>query len=417
MRKSTIPIARANWSFDIARKHESKSMKPSITLEMCKALLPQMTDWRRKIHANPETAFKEYDTSDFVAAQLEDFGIKVHRGLAETGVVGVLENGEGPMVGLRADMDALHMQEKTTLAYRSKNEGCMHACGHDGHTAMLLGAAKILAQNKSFSGTIVFIFQPAEENEGGARVMVEQGLFNRFPVEQVYGLHNWPSLQEGHMAVGPGPMMAANETFEIIVTGQGAHAAMPHMGRDPVVAAAHLITALQTITSRRTDPQQAGVVTVTQIHGGDAWNVIPNEVVLKGTLRWFDPQLGEAMKRSIKQVCKGMASSLDCAAQISFVDSYPATINTPETASICADVMAELIGEERVERNPVPSMGAEDFSYMLQEKPGSYVWLGTGVDPDCPKLHNPYYDFNDRQLSLGAAYWVHLAQTLLPAQD
>ena len=384
-------------------------------LEMSNALGCEMARWRQKIHANPETAFTEFDTAAFVAKQLQSFGIEVHKGLATTGIVGVLKNGDGPMIGLRADMDALHIHELTNLSYCSKNEGKMHACGHDGHTAMLLGAAKILAQTKNFAGTIIFIFQPAEENEGGADKMIKEGLFERFPVEQVYGLHNWPSLTGGSMAVGPGPMMAANETFELKISGKGAHAAMPHLGTDPVVAAAHIITALQTIVARRTDPQEAGVITVTQIHGGDTWNVIPDHVDLRGTIRWFNPDVGEAIKASIKELCTGLASSLGCEAQLSFVHSYPATINTPETAAICADVMATLIGEELVDRDPVPSMGAEDFSFMLEAVPGSYVWLGTGTDPDCPKLHNPHYDFNDSQLPLGAAYWVQLAQTLLKA--
>ncbi len=384
-------------------------------LQLSNALGEEMSRWRQRIHANPETAFTEFDTADFVADQLQSFGIEVHRGLATTGIVGVLENGEGPVIGLRADMDALHIHELTNLPYCSKNEGKMHACGHDGHTAMLLGAAKILAETKYFSGTIIFIFQPAEENEGGADKMIKDGLFERFPVEQVYGLHNWPSLKEGDMAVGPGPMMAANETFELTISGKGAHAAMPHLGTDPVVAAAHIITALQTIVSRRTDPQDAGVITVTQIHGGDTWNVIPDHVDLRGTIRWFNPDVGEALKASIDELCEGLATSFGCNAQLSFVHSYPATINTPETAAICADVMAQLIGEDHVDRDPVPSMGAEDFSFMLQERPGSYVWLGTGTDPDCPKLHNPHYDFNDKQLPLGAAYWVQLVQTLLKA--
>ncbi len=386
-------------------------------IEMAKAIKEEMTGWRRHLHAHPETAFEEFDTADFVAEKLESFGLDVHRGLATTGVVGVLENGPGGMIGLRADLDGLHIDEQTNLSWRSTNEGKMHACGHDGHTAMLLGAAKILAESRNFSGTLVFIFQPAEENEGGAGVMVDEGLFARFPVQQVYGLHNWPSLPAGHMAVGPGPMMAANETFEIRIAGHGAHAAMPHQGHDPVVAAAHVITALQTLTSRRTDPQQAAVVTVTQIHAGDTWNVIPDHADLKGTIRWFDPQVGEMLRSALADLCQSVARALCCSAELSWVHSYPATVNTPETAAICADVMAELIGEEKVDRNPVPSMGAEDFSFMLAQKPGSYAWLGTGRGADCPGLHNPCYDFNDEQLPLGTAYWVRLACTLLPSSQ
>lgn len=384
-------------------------------LDLANALTSQMTDWRHRLHANPETAFEEFETSDFVAEQLQTFGIEVHRGLAGTGLVGVLENGPGRMIGLRADMDALDIQERNAVPYCSKNEGKMHACGHDGHTAMLLGAAKILAETRSFTGTIVFIFQPAEENEGGAGVMVEQGLFDKFPVEEVYGMHNWPSMPAGHMAAGPGPMMAAFDTFEMMVNGQGTHAAMPHLGVDPVVAAAQIITALQTIPSRWADPQDACVVTVTQIHGGDTWNVIPDQVILRGTTRWFNPDLGAKLESTLCSVAEGIGKSLGCTVEVAYQARYPATINTPDTAKICGDVMAELIGEAKVVRDPVPSMGAEDFSFMLQQKPGSYVWLGTGTSPDCPKLHNSHFDFNDEQLALGAAYWVRLSETILTA--
>ncbi len=388
-------------------------MSAATALERAKAVEQEMIGWRRQIHANPETAFSEFDTAELVATRLQEFGLEVHRGLAVTGVVGVLRRGAGPMVGLRADLDALPLEELSDLPWRSKNSGKMHACGHDGHTAMLLGAAKLLADSRNFRGTIIFIFQPAEENEGGARRMLEEGLFERFPVEQVFGLHNWPSLPAGQMAVAPGPMMAANETFEILVTGQGAHAAMPHLGADPVVAAAHIVTGLQTLISRRMDPQQAGVVTVTQINGGEGWNIIPDRVELRGTIRWFDPVVGKAIKKAISDLCGAQARAFGCRAQVAFPDSYPATINSPQEAQLCADVMAELVGEAQVDRNPVPSMGAEDFSFMLQARPGAYVWLGTGTAPDCPKLHNPHYDFNDAQLALGAAYWVHLAETLL----
>lgn len=382
-------------------------------LKRADALRTEMTEWRHRLHAKPETAFEEFETSDFVAQQLESFGISVHRGLGGTGVVGVLENGPGRMIGLRADMDALNMQELNNLTYCSKVDGKMHACGHDGHTAMLLGAAKMLAETKNFAGTCVLIFQPAEENEGGAGVMIEQGLFEKFPVEEVYGLHNWPSMPAGKMAVGPGPMMAAYDTFEIIVQGKGAHAAMPHMGVDPVVCAAQIVTALQTISSRYADPQDACVVTVTQIHGGDTWNVIPDQVVMRGTTRWFNPELGAQIPERLKEVVHGVGKALDCEIELTYQARYPATINTPDTAGICADVMAGLVGADNVVRDPVPSMGAEDFAIMLQHKPGSYVWLGTGTDPNCPKLHNPHFDFNDDQLSLGAAYWTTLAETLL----
>ena len=382
-------------------------------LKRADALKAQMIAWRHALHTRPETAFEEFETADFIAGQLENFGVTVSRGLATTGVVGVLKNGDGDMIGLRADMDALNIQELNNFSHCSKIDGKMHACGHDGHTAMLLGAAKILAETKNFSGTVVFIFQPAEENEGGARVMVKEGLFDQFPVKGVYGLHNWPSMPAGTMAVGPGAMMAAFATFEIVVTGRSVHAAMPHLGTDPVVAAAQIVSALQTVSSRETDPQDACVLTVTQIHGGDTWNVIPDEVVLRGTTRWFNPELGSRLEERIHEIATGIGGALGCAVETVYSQRYPATINTPETARVCGDVMVDLIGEERTERNPAPSMGAEDFAFMLQQRPGSYVWLGTGTDPDCPKLHNSHFDFNDDMLALGAAYWVRLTEKLL----
>ena len=382
-------------------------------LDRTRALHEKMQDWRRALHAHPETAFEEIETSNFVAEKLASLGIEVHRGLAGTGVIGVLKRGTGRMIGLRADMDALDLGELNEFPHRSRIEGKMHACGHDGHTAMLLGAACVLSETREFSGTVVFIFQPAEENEGGAGVMIEQGLFDRFPVEEVYGLHNWPSMPAGHMAVGPGPMMAAYDVFEIVVRGRGAHAAMPHLGVDPVVAAAQIVTALQTIPSRRSDPQDACVVSVTQIHGGETWNVIPDQVVLRGTTRWFNPVLGARLADMVGEVAGGIGKSLGCEVTTTYQPRYPATINDPDRARICADVMAGLVGEDKVLTDPVPSMGAEDFAFMLQQRPGCYVWLGTGDGQDCPKLHNPHFDFNDSQLALGAAYWVQLAETLL----
>ncbi|MCK5445838.1 MAG: amidohydrolase [Rhodospirillaceae bacterium] len=384
-------------------------------IDRASALKDEMISWRHRLHANPETAFEEFETAKFIAAQLESFGIEVDRGLATTGVVGVLTNGDGDTIGLRADMDALNIQELNTFTHCSKIDGKMHACGHDGHSAMLLGAAKLLAETRDFSGTVVLIFQPAEENEGGAGVMVNEGLFDKFPVKEIYGLHNWPSMPAGTMAVGPGPMMAAFDTFEITVQGRGVHAAMPHLGVDPVVAAAQIVTALQTVSSREADPQDACVLTVTQIHGGDTWNVIPDQVVLRGTTRWFNPELGGKLEGRIRDISSGVGMALGCSVENTYTQRYPATINTAQTASQCADVMAELIGEEKVERNPTPSMGAEDFAFMLQKKPGSYAWLGTGTDPDCPKLHNAHFDFNDDMLALGTAYWTRLAETLLKA--
>lgn len=385
--------------------------------EFPNALLEEMTGWRRHLHAHPETAFEEHETADFVATKLQSFGIEVHGGIAGTGVVGVLRNGDGPMIGLRADMDALHVEERTDLPYRSQNDGKMHACGHDGHTAMLLGAAKVLAGRRNFEGTLVFIFQPAEENEGGARVMIEQGLFERFPVEQVFGLHNWPSLPAGRMAVRSGPMMAAFDRFELQVNGHGAHAAMPHLGADPIVAASHIVTGLQTIASRVSDPLKACVLSVTQIHAGDAWNVIPDRVVLRGTTRWLDPELGSELEQSIWRISEATAKAHGCSLELDYRHCYPPTINSSQSARICGDIMTELIGADKVDRNPLPSMGAEDFAFMLQQKPGCYAWLGTGTSADCPKLHNPYYDFNDAQMPLGVAYWTRIAETFLKGRN
>lgn len=373
----------------------------------------EMASWRHDIHAHPETAFQEHRTSDFVAAKLAEFGLEVHRGLAGTGVVGVIRNGDGPAVGLRADMDALHLHEHTGLPYASRHDGRMHACGHDGHTAMLLGAARHLARTRAFAGTVVVIFQPAEENEGGGRRMVEEGLFQQFPVRSVFGMHNWPGLPAGGFAVKAGPMMAATAALEIVVRGQGAHAAMPHMGTDAVLAAAQVVTALQGIPARNVHPVDAAVVSVTQIHGGDTWNVLPAEVVLRGTLRAFKDEVMEMLERRVPQLAEGVTAALGCAAEVTIRHGYPATVNSEAETELAARVAAEVAGAENVQRDPTPSMGAEDFAFMLREKPGSYVWLGNGPAEDGRTLHSPRYDFNDAILPVGASYWVRLAETVL----
>ena len=379
-------------------------------LDRATALHDSMVQWRHQLHANPEIAFKEFDTAKFVADQLKSFGIEVHTGLATTGVVGVLSRGEGDCIALRADMDALEITEQNTFAHVSKNPGKMHACGHDGHTAMLLGAAKILAESGTFKGTVVFIFQPAEEIEGGAEVMVREGLFEKFPIHEIYGLHNWPSMPAGHMAVGPGPMMAACDTFDIVVKGRGGHAAMPHLAVDPILAAAHIVTAVQSVASRWASPQDPCVVSITQIHGGDTYNVIPDEILMSGTTRWFNPKVGREIEQALRKIIEGVGQSMGCEVQLVYDVRYPPTINTPIEAGVSADVMATLVGEGKVNRTPIPSMGAEDFAFMLGKRPGSYGWLGTGKSEDCPKLHNPCFDFNDDLLSLGAAYWVSLIE-------
>jgi len=368
-----------------------------------------MTAWRRDLHAHPETAFEEVRTADIIAGRLEEFGIPVHRGLAKTGVVGSLRSGDGPAVGLRADMDALFIQEANEFDHKSQAAGKMHACGHDGHTAMLLGAARYLAETRQFKGTVHFIFQPAEENEGGGRVMVEQGLFEKFPMETVYGMHNWPGRPAGSFALGAGPVMAAFDTFEIVIRGRGAHAAMPHQGIDPVVVAAELVGALHTIASRAVDPLESGVVTVTQIHGGDTWNTIPDTVTLRGTARAFNEDVRGAIEDHIRRQADGISAAHGAAADVTYERRYPPTVNHPAETETAAGVAAEVAGT--VERHPKPSMGSEDFAFMLEHKPGCYIWLGCGEDA-CP-LHNSRYDFNDDILVAGASYWARLAETVL----
>jgi hippurate hydrolase len=380
------------------------------------ALHEQMTEWRRDIHAHPETAFEEVRTSRLVAEALESFGVTVARGLAKTGVVGTIEGkrGGGRAIGLRADMDALDIQELTNTAHASKTPGKMHACGHDGHTAMLLGAAKYLAETRDFAGRVHLIFQPAEENEGGARVMIEEGLFDKFPMDGVYGLHNWPGAPAGRIALRAGPIMASYDIFEATVTGRGSHGAMPHEGIDPILIAAHVVTNLQTIASRNADPLKSLVVSVTQVHGGDAYNVIPNEVELKGTVRSFTPEMQDLAEDSIKRIVPAIAGAHGAEARVRYERRYPATVNAPAETETAARVAAGVVGAERVEADTTPVMGSEDFAFMLQAKPGCYVLLGAGEDR--AKVHNPHYDFNDEILPIGASYWVRLVEdTLKPS--
>lgn len=377
--------------------------------------------WRQDLHAHPETAFEERYTSNFVAARLQEAGITVSRGLAGTGVVGTLSVTKpghgGPVraIGLRADMDALDIEEKTGLPYRSTHPGKMHACGHDGHTTMLLAAAKYLAESQNFHGTVQFIFQPAEENEGGGRVMVEQGLFDQFPVESVYGMHNWPGMPVGQFAVKPGPMMAAFDIFEIEITGRGAHAAMPHMGLDPLVTAAQVVTALQTLVSRSTDPLDSSVVSVTQIHCGDTWNVIPETAVLRGTVRTFLPPTQDQMENGMRRIVAGITAAAGLTGTVRYERRYPVTANSPEETEWAAAAAGDVVGLQNVARDPLPCMGGEDFSFMLQQRPGCYLWAGNGPADGNRRLHNPHYDFNDALIPVGASYWVRLVERLLPA--
>jgi hippurate hydrolase len=384
------------------------------------ALVADMKTWRHHIHAHPETAFEETATSAFVADKLRSFGLEVHTGLAKTGVVGVLRSGrsestELTAIGLRADLDALHIHEKSGVAHASTIPGKMHACGHDGHTAMLLGAAAALARRKSFDGTAYFIFQPAEENEGGGRVMVEEGLFERFPMRAVYGMHNWPQKPFGTFAMRAGPLMGAFDIFEIVATGKGAHAAMAYTGKDPMLFVAHAISALQTIVARNLHPLDAGVVSVTQVHGGDTWNVIPQEVVLRGTVRTFKPDVQDTIERRMRTIVAGIAAMFEMTATVRYERRYPATVNDATETQYAIAAAAAVVGAANVDTEPMPNMGSEDFAFMLQAKPGCYVWLGAGSGADTPNVHNPHYDFNDDTLAIGASYWVTLAEQQLAA--
>ena len=383
------------------------------------ALHSEMTAWRRDLHAHPEIAFEEHRTAQFVAEKLATFGIPVHRGLAQTGVVGSLKVGSGKrVVGLRADLDALPIQESNTFEYRSRNAGRMHACGHDGHMAMLLGAAKHLAVSRNFDGTVHFIFQPAEESRGGGRAMVEDGLFDRFPVDAVFGLHNWPGLPVGEFGVMPGPMMASSDEFEIQITGRGGHAAMPHQTIDPIVVGSQVVQSLQAIVSRNANPVDAAVITVTQFHAGDAINVIPGGALLRGTARAFRPAVQDLIEEAIRRVCSGVAAAHGARITVRYERRYPPTINTPAEADLAANVMREIVGAENVHTDLAPTMGAEDFAFMLQVKPGAYAWIGNGPGEGGCMLHNPSYDFNDAILPLGATYWTRLAETFLgPTTD
>ena len=374
----------------------------------------ELTVWRRYLHQNPELGFEEFKTSDFVANKLEDMGLSVHRGLAGTGVVATLVSGDGTggSIALRADMDALPLQEKGSIAHRSETPGKMHACGHDGHTTMLLGAAKYLSETQNFNGTVQFVFQPAEEGKGGGEKMIEDGLFKLFPADEVYGMHNMPGIRVGEFAVAPGPMMAARDNFEIFIQGKGSHAAMPHQGVDPVVVGSHIVLALQTITSRNINPQESLVVSVTQFHAGEAFNIIPDTVTLKGTCRVFNSELQETLPDRIQQIVDGVSSTFGANSELTYHKGYPATINAESQTNFCADVAKEIAdSEEGVDLKPTPSMGAEDFSYMLQERPGCYIWAGNG---DSAGLHHPEYDFNDQLLAVGASYWSRLVEQRLP---
>ena len=379
------------------------------------ALHADMQQWRRDIHQHPETAYEEFRTSEQVAQRLRALGLDVHTGIGETGVVAVL-HGKHPgdkHIGLRADMDALPLTELNTFAHASCHHGKMHGCGHDGHTTMLLGAATILAQNPDFAGTAYFIFQPAEESNAGAKRMIDQGLFTRFPIAEIYGMHNWPGIPSGQFAVHAGAVMASTDSFDIEIKGNGGHAAMPDTFTDPILVAGHIITAAQSIVARNLKPSNAGVVSITPMVGGSgAYNVVPETASLHGTIRSLDPQDRKLLKQRLQTVVEHTAQAFDASASVRFLEGYPATINHHANAEACYQVATELAGEAGVQWNPPPSMGAEDFAYMLEERPGAYIWIGNGDATESRALHNPHYDFNDSILPLGASYWVRLVQHL-----
>lgn len=379
---------------------------------------------RRDIHAHPELCFEEVRTADVVAQKLTEWGIPIHRGLGKTGVVGIVKGRDGGAsgraIGLRADMDALPMQEFNTFAHASVHKGKMHACGHDGHVAMLLAAAQHFAKHRNFDGTVYLIFQPAEEGGGGARVMIEDGLFEQFPMQAVYGMHNWPGMPVGTFAVSPGPVMASTSEFKITLRGKGGHAALPHTGIDPVPIACQMVQTFQTIISRNKKPVDAGVISVTMIHAGEATNVVPDSVELQGTVRTFTVEVLDLIEKRMRQVAEHSCAAHYATCEFEFVRNYPPTINSPAEAEFARKVMATIVGEERVLAQE-PTMGAEDFAYMLQAKPGAYCFIanGDGAHREMGHgggpcmLHNPSYDFNDDLIPLGATYWVKLAEEWL----
>ncbi len=375
-----------------------------------------MTEWRRDIHAHPELGFEEERTSELVAKKLEEFGLEVYRGIGRTGVVGALRVGNSPRsVGLRADMDALPIREATGLPYASRHDGRMHACGHDGHTAMLLGAARYLAETRDFEGQAFFIFQPAEEGLGGAQAMIEDGLFEQFPCDAIFGIHNRPKLAVGKFAVKSGPMMAGGAFFDIDVEGVGAHGARPESSVDPVVVASHLVAAIQSVVARNVPPTDTAVLSVTRLHAGEAYNVIPESARLGGTVRAFSMEVMELVERALGRLVKGTAESFGARAALDFRTIFRPTLNDPGEAEFAAGICAEVAdGAANVERNPPLIMASEDFSFMLDRVPGCYVNLGNGsAEEGGCEVHNPGYDFNDEALPLGASFFARVVETRL----
>ncbi len=371
----------------------------------------QMKQWRHQLHAIPEIAFQEQKTAQFVEQKLHSFGLKVYPRMAGTGVIGSLTAGNSnKAIALRADLDALPIVEKTSVDYCSTHKGLMHACGHDGHTTMLLGAAQYLSQHQDFNGTVYFVFQPAEENEGGGRKLVEEGFFTKFSIDSIYGMHNWPGLDTGKFAIRSGPVMAAYDVFDITINGKGGHAAAPHNTVDPIVIAGHVISALQNISSRQTNPLDSVVVSITRIHAGDSYNVIPETAHLSGTVRTFHHDVQKKVITQLKQIVKSISKAYGAIAEVDYEKRYPSTINTQaETENALLAAMDVVDNSDIVSDNP-PSMGSEDFSFLLNESKGCYVSIGNGSSAS---LHNSHYDFNDDILAIGASYWARLTQMQL----
>ena len=381
-----------------------------------KDFVPEMSEWRHYIHENPEIAYEEHNTSDFIAAKLTEFNIEVHRGLGGTGIVGVIhgkDNGASKKsLGIRADIDALPMTEKTNLTYSSKNDGKMHACGHDGHTTMLLGAAKYLSKTKNFLGTVYCIFQPAEEGgNAGAKSMIKDGLFSKFNIDSVWGIHNWPGVPVGQAVIHEGFAMAGGDIIVITIEGKGGHAAQPQFSNDPVVSAGLTITALQSCISRQLNPFDQSVLSLTKIEGGSAFNVIPDKVTIGGTLRSTNTDTRNDMLEKIKHAAQGACAINNCSVNIEVRPGYPSTINDKKSAKFASIVFENSFGINSINKEEKPTMTSEDFSYMLHEKPGAYIWLGAGEKSE--KLHSAHYDFNDELLPIGAEYWASLAEKTL----
>ncbi|MBZ9935699.1 M20 family metallopeptidase [Mesorhizobium sp. BR1-1-16] len=375
-----------------------------------------MTAWRQDLHRHPEVALEEHRTSAVIQEKLKEFGVdEIITGLAGTGVVGVIHGAKpGRAIGLRADIDALPIHEESGVPHASTTAGVMHACGHDGHTAMLLGAARYLAETRNFDGTVYAIFQPAEELHGGGGMMVREGLFERCPMDLVFGMHNWPKAPAGEFLWRVGPTMAAVSRFTITITGRGAHGAQPHDGVDPIVVAGAIVAALQSIVGRNVPPLESAVVTIGEIRGGGAFNVIPSEVMMRGTTRWYLPEIGDLIESAMQRIVRATAEAYGATAELVYERTYPATINDGPATELSKRAAEAVAGERGVSELPQPTMGGEDFSFMLNAKQGSYIMLGSARTDDDPQLHHPRYDFNDEVLPVGASYWATLAEQLLP---